>query len=196
MNVCARRIGRSSLVPRCKSGLWTSEDSTFNTAFDAAGDATLHHERVESDGHNDLRGGSERLEADIDGRRLSLLVAFSFNHGGLLEAGPLSDAMRQDYGQPISVLSRWIVERKMLFVRAGGGYHIPLFQFLPAPLRPDPAIATMLNEMHGVLDDWYAAFWFVAPNAALGGYTPAQCFRADLDRVLDATRQEIRAACG
>ena len=131
-----------------------------------------------------------------DGGPLARLTDALAPHGGMLEADLLTDTMRQDHGQPVSVLSRWIVGRRALAMRACASLRVPLFQFLPDPFRPHPVVEGVLLEFEEVLDDWEIAFWFVTPNASLGGMHPIRALRSDPERLLDVARLDRFVARG
>lgn len=55
-------------------------------------------------------------------------------------------------------------------------------------LRPAPRC--VLDELHGALDGWALAGWYVRAQASLHGQRPLDLLDTDLDTVLAAARAE------
>ncbi|MBP6901455.1 MAG: hypothetical protein KBC73_15270 [Burkholderiaceae bacterium] len=108
--------------------------------------------------------------------------------GGLVTADALLLALRRSSSQPLSLLARWIVERRVLSLSLAGQTLLPRFQFgaLASGLKPglEPAMA----ELAPVFDDGELLQWWARANSALGGAAPAD----RLDRQPDEVRQAAR----
>lgn len=115
--------------------------------------------------------------------------AFSAN-GGMASTDEITMMLRARTDQPISVLARWIVSRKVVSVKSHSGTMLPLFQFSRCDMELRPRVVHLLEELEPVLTDWEVALWFARPNAWLGNAAPVQAIEVDARAVHDAARAE------
>jgi Protein of unknown function (DUF2384) len=85
-------------------------------------------------------------------------------------------------------LARRIVAGKLFSFQWHDQFWLPLFQFDPLLLTQREAPRRVLDELHGALDGWAIAHWYVAPNTRLAGQRPLDLLDADLPAVLVAAR--------
>ena len=108
---------------------------------------------------------------DLHSRVRELLDVYA-NAGEVVDERKLVDMLRDSHAQPISLLARWIVERRIVQVELAGRTYVPLFQFKPARMELRPVIAEVVRELRQSMDDLELAAWFVKPNAMLDGLRP------------------------
>ena len=140
-----------------------------------------------------LPGNGLRMEL---AERRQEVVDASVAVGGLLRAEAFSTLMRVKYDQPVSMLARWIVDRRVLTVNWCAQIMLPLFQFQRPGLDPMPAMREVRDEFEGTFDDWETLEWFVTPNAALQYESPARRVPRDPCAVLQAARVDRFIARG
>jgi hypothetical protein len=85
-------------------------------------------------------------------------------------------------------LARWIVGRQVFSFAWHDTFWLPMFQFEPHELAPQPALRPVLSELFDVMDGWAIANWFVQPNVALAGQAPVSLWRSDSREVFHAAR--------
>ena len=91
--------------------------------------------------------------------------------------------------RPISVLARWIVDKRVVSLRWHGEYLLPMFQFQRTDMAVRRAVTDVLEEFDGTFEDWDLAAWFALPNDWLEGVAPIDL----LDAAPAAVRQAARA---
>ncbi len=116
--------------------------------------------------------------------------------GGLVTGDALIALLRENCSQPISLLARWIVERRVVSLDAGGQRWLPLFQFDPDTLRPRRGVEAVICEFCGVYDDTELAQWFATPSPWLDDARPAALMARDPTAVLEAARADRFVAVG
>ena len=94
--------------------------------------------------------------------------------------------MRPYWRQPISVLAKWIVSRKVVSFASGTQLLIPRFQFTRPRMTPSQAIADCSLELGEFVDDQAFAAWFVRPCEWLGQRMPVDLLSTTPDAVVDA----------
>jgi hypothetical protein len=118
-----------------------------------------------------LRPSASSWRADADPRASEVVEAFR-RTGGLVSGEELTLVLRRRTSQPISMLARWIVERRVVSFGLRGEYLVPMFQFEGPTWPCGAASRPVLAELKGVFDDWDLATWFALPNDWLGGHAP------------------------
>jgi hypothetical protein len=108
--------------------------------------------------------------------------------GGVLNADDLASAMRRSFDQPVSVLARSIVERRLVFFPVGTNFNVPCFQFEMDGWKVIPGVKLALSELLDVFDDTALAEWFVQPNCWIQYRVPCLLARVDANAVRDAAR--------
>ena len=132
---------------------------------------------------------------DADARAGEVLHAFR-RTGGLVSGEELAFLLRGRTSQPISMLARWIVERRVVSFERHGEHLLPMFQFGRADMTVHRHVSTILDEFRGTFDDWDLATWFALPNARLGDDAPVDVLPLDPDAVLHAARVDRFIARG
>jgi hypothetical protein len=110
--------------------------------------------------------------------------------GGVIECSAFSALLRDAASQPVSMLARWIVERRVVSFNWRAATLLPAFQFDLATMRPREGLADVIRELPDEYDDSDLADWFARPNIWLAGRTPAAVFVHDLPGVLNAARTD------
>lgn len=113
--------------------------------------------------------------------------------GGFATSDEVAGRMRSYWRQPISILARWIVSRKLVSFDWRGQIMLPLFQFEQPRMSPQQGIVEVINELAELMEDQDIAEWFVRPNDALDLAMPVDVVLRDPDAVLDAARCTRRA---
>ena len=116
--------------------------------------------------------------------------------GGLMRSEDVLFLLRRRSSQALSLLARWIVDRRVVAFEWQADRLVPMFQFDLADMSIRPEAAAVLAELAGVFDDWELASWFAEPNAWLQGRTPVDALQADAQAVLDAARADRFVARG
>jgi hypothetical protein len=142
-----------------------------------------------------LRPCASSWRADADARASEVMDAFR-RTGGLVSGEELTLLLRQRTSQPISMLARWIVERRVVSFGWRGEYLVPMFQFEGAYMAVRRSVSAVLAELRGVFDDWDLATWFALPNDWLGEHAPVRVLPIDPYAVLQAARADRFIAQG
>jgi len=127
-----------------------------------------------------------RLRRRDDTIALDLLEGYG-RRGGLASGDELVLRLREHWRQPISVLARWVVARKVVSFAWRGQLLLPLFQFEFPCGNPHPGVVEAALALQASMDELGVAAWFLRPHARLGGAAP-------VDRVVDDPRAVVEAA--
>lgn len=98
--------------------------------------------------------------------------------------------------QPISLLARWIVDRRVIHFQNDGQLVLPLFQFEFPGLSVLPAVAEAIAELGDCFDDGQMTEWFAMPSGWLQGALPAEAMALQPAAVLQAARADRFALLG
>jgi hypothetical protein len=120
---------------------------------------------------------------------LAMLDAYR-RKGGLVSCDEAAMLLRRHHDQPISVLARWIVARKLVSFVWQSETLVPLFQFELADMSLRAAASDVVAELAGAFDDLELAAWFTRPNCWLGNAAPVDTIEADAPAVLQAARAD------
>ena len=142
-----------------------------------------------------LRPKASLWPSEADGRASEVLRAFR-RTGGLVGGDELTFLLRVRTSQPISMLARWIVERRVVSFGWHGEYLLPMFQFDRADMTMRRPVSAILVEFDGTFDDWDLATWFALPNAWLEHVAPVDALAHDPHAVLQAARADRFIARG
>ena len=115
--------------------------------------------------------------------------------GGMRGGEELTNMLRRDTDQPVSVLARWIVDQAILAIEWHSQMWIPVFQFHPVTLAPRPVVGDVIRELGPVLGDWEVALWFARTNVWLHA-APADVIAFEPRAVFEAARGERFLARG
>ncbi|MGN6828018.1 hypothetical protein [Paucibacter sp. M5-1] len=110
--------------------------------------------------------------------------------GGLVNTEELLAPLRDRYDQPLSVLARWIVDRRVVSFEARGERWLPLFQFDTDLLVVLCGVEHAIRELHDVFDDGELAEWFATSNGWLQNASPAAMVSIDPAAVINAARAD------
>lgn len=136
--------------------------------------------------------GHQRLD---DNQFLEMEQAFSTS-GGVVRSEELVQRLGKDVEQPISVVARWIVDRRVVSFVWQSQTWLPMFQFDMTTATLHPGVSEVVEELVSTFDDWDVAMWFVRPNAWLGDSKPVTVIDSDVRAVLDAARVDRFIAHG
>lgn len=123
-----------------------------------------------------------------DATRSELLDRYAA-HGGLASTTDIVSLMRVYWRQPISMLSHWIVNRKVVSFTCRGEILLPLFQFLRPRMTPHDCVQEVAARLADLMDDEGLGAWFVRPSEWLGHAMPVDLVVADPAAVLGAARR-------
>ena len=132
----------------------------------------------------------------IEDRQFEIMRRAYAQHGGLASADEVAHRLRLRSEQPISVLARWIVARKIVNLRWQSQTLIPLFQFDLQDMSLRSGAVNAIAELTGAFDDWELALWFVQANAWLHDAAPIDQIEEDEAAVLEAARADRFIARG
>jgi hypothetical protein len=109
-------------------------------------------------------------------------------HGGVVGSDEAAWLLRRHAGQPISVLARWIVERRVVSFTWQARLRVPLFQFTPCEMSLRAGVAEAARALGARSDDWAIALWFAQPNEWLEERAPVDVIELDPEAVARAAR--------
>ena len=122
-------------------------------------------------------------------------------HGGILTGDDLAAELRSQRDQPVSLVARWLVDRRVLGFRRRGETYLPRFQFA-APSDagrmgdPLPGVQKAIVELSAAFDDIRMAEWFLCPNPWLQHRVPATVVAESETYVAQAARADRFIATG
>jgi len=134
-------------------------------------------------------------DAAADRPIAGMLAAFA-QSGGVASGDEVACLLRHGSSQPISLLARWIVARKVVSFSWRAQTLLPLFQFDFGGVAVKVCVQRVIAELAPVFDDWDMAIWFAQPNSWLAGAAPADLVARDLPAVLEAARADRFIAKG
>lgn len=109
-------------------------------------------------------------------------------HGGLASTDEIIGLMRPWWRQPISMLAKWIVGRKVVSFAWRTQILLPLFQFERPRMTPHQGVAEAALELADLMDDEGLAAWFVRPSEWLAQAVPIDRVVSNPDAVAAAAR--------
>ena len=120
-----------------------------------------------------------------DFAHLELIDRFS-ERGGLASTDELVHLMRPHWRQPISILAKWIVGRRVLSFSWHSQILLPAFQFDAPRMTPKQVIVDCSIELGEMVDDEGFAAWFVRPSEWLEGRIPLDLISDDPGLAVEA----------
>ncbi len=114
--------------------------------------------------------------------------------GGVATSSEVAERLREKISQPVSLLARWIVDRRVVVLSCAAGTALPLFQFDFTLGCLRCGVAPVVAVLSEAMTDDQVARWFVAPNVRLNGAVPADTCQFSDPAVLAAARADGRAA--
>jgi hypothetical protein len=109
--------------------------------------------------------------------------------GGLLSGDEVALLLSAHSSQPISLIARWIVSRRVVSYVWQSQTLVPLFQFDRSDMSLRRGTSEVIAELADTFDDWELAAWFATPNSWLQGAAPVDL----IDVGQPAVRQAARA---
>jgi len=116
--------------------------------------------------------------------------------GGLVSGTEATLLLRRHSTQPLSLLARWIVTRRVVSYTWQSETLVPLFQFERNDMTVRRDTSQVVDELAGAFDDWELASWFAQPNSWLQGAAPVELIDVDQPAVLQAARADRFIARG
>ena len=120
--------------------------------------------------------------------------------GGAVDDSEILKTLRGTCSQPLSVVARWIVDRRVLHLPWGSAIFFPSFQFASdgrgGAYQPIPGVHRALMELDGIFDELELVEWFAKPNNWLSSRAPAALVGMDADCVALAARADRYIANG
>ncbi len=107
-------------------------------------------------------------------------------HGGLASTDELIDLMRPHWRQPISILAKWMIGRKVVNFMSRTQFVLPIFQFARPRMTPNEAVCDCSVELGDFMGVEAFAAWFVRPCGWLGQRMPVDLLSSDPYAVVDA----------
>jgi hypothetical protein len=131
-----------------------------------------------------LRAG---MPGGEDSETCALMEVFQ-DCGGVVGGDAMAARLSRHWAQPVSVLARWIVERRVLHFYQHGLLVLPAFQFDSADGTVRATVTQVIGQLRSVLDDRELAQWFALPHALLQGGLPVRAIGCNASAVFEAAR--------
>ncbi len=132
----------------------------------------------------------------VPDERVSTLILSFRSTGGLMTADEVANVMRSRRNQPLSLLAKRIVERKVVCFAWRSTILIPVFQVDFEKMEILRSVEDVLAELAVPFDDWTIAEWFSAPNCWIQDRAPCRAVIDDPRGVLQAARADRYIAIG
>ena len=124
-------------------------------------------------------------------RALHVMMVDAYRRtGGLVNDAELALLLRRHSTQPLSLLARWIVARRLVCYVWQSEILVPLFQFDRDDMSLRRETGQVVDELAGTFDDWELAAWFAQPNSWLQNTAPVELIDVDQRAVLQAARAD------
>lgn len=108
--------------------------------------------------------------------------------GGLVSGDHVAERMSDHTDQAISLVAKWIVAQRVVYVSLNGQLMLPAFQFDWVHGIPYSVVTDALDALRYWQDDREIASWFVTPNMSLNDEWPLSLLHHDNCAVLSAAR--------
>ncbi len=141
------------------------------------------------------------LSTWTDEARVGALLTAYMPIGGVWSGHELVSEIRPCRSQPISIVARWLVDRRIVNVTWRAETWIPRFQFDRSPCEvgvggPLLGVQRCIADLCGFLDDLEVAEWFARPNSWLQYRRPSLLVAEDAEAVVQAARADRFVATG
>jgi hypothetical protein len=136
---------------------------------------------------------SRHDEADV---QHLMMVDVYRRTGGLVGGAEVALLLRPHSTQPLSLLARWIVTRRLVSYVWQSEILVPLFQFDRHDMSVRRDTSQVVDELADTFDDWELATWFAQSNSWLQGAAPVELIDVDQQAVLQAARADRFVARG
>ncbi len=141
-----------------------------------------------------MLGGEHPYELDAD-KGFVTLLRHCKPHGGLGRGDEVAERFVQCGGE-LSLLARWIVERRVLSVEWRSELWLPWFQFQTQTMALKPVVQRVRDELGQAFDAWQLAHWFAEPNCWLSDRAPMALIDSEPEEVVNAARADRFVALG
>ncbi len=112
--------------------------------------------------------------------------------GGVRTGDEVAYLMSETVEQAISVVAKWVVAQRVVYLQFEGQLLLPMFQFEPEFLTPRPSVVAAIDELMVEMSSDQIASWFVSPEPSLGGCRPIDALDADPVAVRCAARLAVQ----
>lgn len=146
--------------------------------------------------HRVHQGTDPTLFRRLEDRQFLAMNRAYARSGGLASGDEIARRLRRRSEQPLSMIARWIVERRIVSLDWQSQMLIPLFQFDLTDMTLRSDVVEVANELKPVFDGWELAVWFAEPNVWLDGECPAHAIELKPIDVLQAARADRFVALG
>ncbi len=137
-----------------------------------------------------LRASFEQVPDNrLEDRQLMHMQRTFAPYGGMRGSTDIVRRLRDLCVQPVSVLAKWVVERKIVSFELQGQLLVPMFQF-DADMSIRAAVSQVLAELDDIFDSWDVACWFAQPNGWLTERPPVALLYAEPSLVVSAARAD------
>lgn len=111
--------------------------------------------------------------------------------GDFLLAQDLADHLGIHVQLMGAALKEWEADRRIFSIEHGDFKSFPVYAF-PAEggASPIPALKDILSILYPMKNGWGVSFWFISPNAFLGGKRPQDLLSTEVNSVILAARDE------
>jgi len=133
---------------------------------------------------------------DAEGVHSKAMVEAYRRAGGVLSGDEVAGLLQVHSPEPIALLARWIVTRRVVSFVWQSQTLIPLFQFDRGDMSLRPGATQVVDELADTFDDRELAAWFVQPNSWLQDAAPIDLIDVDRPAVLQAARADRFIARG
>jgi hypothetical protein len=110
-------------------------------------------------------------------------------HGGLVRGDRVEQRLDRLQGPGVRLLAQRVAAGELIGFEFEGALWLPLMQFDPADMSPEPALARVAIELAGVFDGWDLCCWLAAPSPSLRDCAPMDVLESDPLAVLQAARE-------
>ncbi|MDB5827577.1 MAG: hypothetical protein JWQ73_1797 [Variovorax sp.] len=136
-----------------------------------------------------LGSSSSQIDArDTDEMAMFTVMQAFRGCGGIFSGDAMAGHLGSYWAQPVSVLARWIVDRRVLHFPWRGTLMLPAFQFEPADGTICSEVTQVIGQLVNVLDGCELVKWFVRPHCLLRGDLPVRLMKANAPLVFEAAR--------
>jgi hypothetical protein len=133
---------------------------------------------------------------DVAGAQHIMMADAYRRTGGLVSGVEAALLLRRHSTQPLSLLARWIVTRRVVSYVWQSEMLLPLFQFDRDDMSLRRDTSQVVAELVDTFDDWELAVWFARPNSWLRDTAPVKLIDVDQPAVLQAARADRFIAKG
>lgn len=120
------------------------------------------------------------------------LVQVYQRFGGVRTGDEIAYLLSETVEQAISVVAKWVVAQRVVFLSFEGQLLLPMFQFERERLALRPSVVGAIDELMPRMGSKEIAAWFVTPEPSLGGCRPIEALEVDPVAVRCAARLAVQ----